>query len=182
MSSWAGMPDAAIADGLAFGDVNLRLDDVDAGDLLGHRVLDLDARVDLDEVEGAGVGIHQELDRPRAAIAHRVADGLGVAASVSRCSGIQIGRRRALDDLLMAALDGAVALEQMHQIAVGIAENLHLDVACPLHQLFQIDLILAEGRTGLLLGDGHLAGKSSGVRMTRMPRPPPPQLALSITG
>ena len=51
------------ADRRAFEDVDLRLDDVDAGDLLGHRVLDLDARVDLDEVEFAGVGIHQELDR-----------------------------------------------------------------------------------------------------------------------
>ena len=46
----------------ALGDADLRLDDVDAGDLLGHRVLDLDARIDLDEVEFAGVGIHQELD------------------------------------------------------------------------------------------------------------------------
>ena len=47
----------------ALGDADLRLDDVDAGHLLGDRVLDLDARIDLDEVEGAGIGIHQELDR-----------------------------------------------------------------------------------------------------------------------
>jgi hypothetical protein len=31
--------------------------------IFGHRVLDLDARIDLDEVELAGVGVHQELDR-----------------------------------------------------------------------------------------------------------------------
>ena len=47
----------------ALGDADLRLDDVDAGDHLGDGVLDLDARIDLDEVELAGVGIHQELDR-----------------------------------------------------------------------------------------------------------------------
>jgi hypothetical protein len=59
----------------------------------------------------------------------------------------------------MAALDGAVALEQMHQIAMGVAEDLHLDMAGALDQLFQIDLVLAEGRAGFFLGDGHLAGK-----------------------
>ena len=34
----------------ALGDADLRLDDVDAGDDFGHGVLDLDARIDLDEV------------------------------------------------------------------------------------------------------------------------------------
>jgi hypothetical protein len=46
------------------------LHDVDAGHLLGHGVLDLHARVDLDEVEGAGVHIHQELDRAGAFVVH----------------------------------------------------------------------------------------------------------------
>jgi hypothetical protein len=165
----------------AAGDVNLRLDDVDAGDLLGHGVLDLDARIDLDEVEGAGVGIHQELDRAGAAITH-VLPILSVAASSWRAGRRQIRGGRALDDLLVAALHGAVALEQMHQIAMGIAEDLHLDMAGALHQLFQIDLILAEGRAPSFLAIGTSRARSFGVRITRMPRPPPPQLALSMTG
>src|SRR5690606_15271962 len=37
----------ALADARAFGDPDLRLDDVDPGHLLGHRVLHLDARIDL---------------------------------------------------------------------------------------------------------------------------------------
>ena len=41
---------------------------VDAGDHLGDRVLHLDARVDLDEVELAAVDVEQELDRPGAAV------------------------------------------------------------------------------------------------------------------
>jgi hypothetical protein len=49
-----GRPISGSASG-ALRDQDLRLDDVDAGDLLGHRVLDLDARVDLDEVELARV-------------------------------------------------------------------------------------------------------------------------------
>ena len=72
---WAGMPvSAQLADAAALGDADLRLDDVEAGDDFGHRVLDLDARVDLDEVELAGVGIHQELDGAGADIVGGLAD------------------------------------------------------------------------------------------------------------
>ena len=41
---------------------------------LGDGVLDLDARIDLDEVEVAGVGIHQELDRAGADIVRGAGD------------------------------------------------------------------------------------------------------------
>ena len=41
------------------------------------------------------------------------------------------GRRRLLDDLLVAALDGALALEEVHDGAVRVAEDLDLDVARP---------------------------------------------------
>ena len=50
-------------DARALGDPDLRLDDVDTSHLLGHGVLDLNARIHLDEVERAAVHIHQELDR-----------------------------------------------------------------------------------------------------------------------
>jgi hypothetical protein len=73
--------------------------------------------------------------------------------------GLKVRRGRALDDLLVAALDRAVALEQMHGVAMGVAENLALDMAGALDQLFEIDLILAEGRLRLALGFGDLAGK-----------------------
>ena len=46
----------------AGGDAELRLDQVEARDLLGDRVLDLDARIALDEEVLAGLGIDQELD------------------------------------------------------------------------------------------------------------------------
>ena len=46
---------------LAGGDADLRFDQVDAGDQLGHGMLDLDAGVDLDEVEVVGL-IDDELD------------------------------------------------------------------------------------------------------------------------
>ena len=39
----------------------------------------------------------------------------------------------------------------MHRVAVRVAENLHLDMPRALDQLFQIDLVLAEGGLGLAL-------------------------------
>ena len=61
----------------AGGDADLLEHQVDAGDHLGHRMLDLDARVHLDEVELAV--LVEELDRADAEIvelAHRLGDGL----------------------------------------------------------------------------------------------------------
>ena len=145
------------ADRVAVEDVDLRLDDVDAGHLLGDGVLDLDARIDLDEVEVAGVGVHQELDRAGADIVGRVGELAGIAGEFAALLVVQIRRRRALDHLLIAALDRAVALEEVDDIAMGVAEDLHLDMAGPLDQLFEIDLVLAEGGLGLALGLGHLA-------------------------
>src|SRR3546814_4076747 len=46
---------SGVADAPAFGDAGLGLDDVDAGDLFGNRVFDPDARIDLADVERAGV-------------------------------------------------------------------------------------------------------------------------------
>ena len=67
--AWPRAHDVALAEAqlLAGGDADLLLHDVDAGDHLGDRVLDLDARVHLDEEEL--VVLVQELERARAAIA-----------------------------------------------------------------------------------------------------------------
>ena len=113
--------------------------------LLGDGVLDLDARIDLDEIEGAGIGIHQEFDRTRTKVVGRLADLQCVAGEFLPLVVAEIRRRRTLDDLLIAPLDRAVAFIKMHDIAVTVAEQLHFHVAGPLHQLFQIDLVLAEG-------------------------------------
>ena len=67
---------------LARGDADLLLDQVDAGDHLGHRVLDLDAGVHLDEVvlavavddelDRGGVGVVGLQDQPAGRLAHRL--------------------------------------------------------------------------------------------------------------
>src|SRR5439155_19785425 len=61
---------------LARRDPKPRADDVDAGHEFAHRVLDLEPRVQLDEVEGA-VGPEQELEGAGVAIADRAGGALG---------------------------------------------------------------------------------------------------------
>ncbi len=150
-------------DGEAVENMDLRLDDIDAGDDLGDRMLDLDARIDLDEVELAGIGIHQILDGACADIVGRPGDLQRIIREFLALRIIEIGRRRPLHDLLVATLDRAVALEKMDDIAVRVAEDLAFDVTGALDELFEIDLVLAEGGLGLALGLGHLADQVLGV-------------------
>ena len=165
----------------AGGDPDLLEDEVDVGDHLGHRMLDLDAGVHLDEIELAV--LVQELDRADAEIfelAHRLRDGL--ADGVAR-RGVERGRGAFLPDLLVAALQRAVALAEMDGAALAVAEHLDLDVARALQIFLEIDRVVAEG--GLGLGArGRERGRQSSSRVcaTFMPRPPPPAAALTSTG
>ena len=79
----------AVAERLAGGDADLLGDDVDARQHLGHRVLDLDAAVDLDEVEVA-VAVEQELER-----AHVLVAGLDDGANGGLAERLAARRRRA---------------------------------------------------------------------------------------
>ena len=93
----------------------LRADDIEARDFFRDRVLDLDARVDLDEVVLVGVGVDEEFDGSGGDVADLLADLHGrFAKGVADC-GIEIGRGGDLDDLLVAALDGAVALVEVDE-------------------------------------------------------------------
>ena len=83
----------------------------------------------------------------------------------------------------MAALDRALALAEVHDVAVVVAEDLELDVARVLEILLDVDVAVAEGGLGLALrGAQQRAAARSALRTTRMPRPPPPATALMITG
>ena len=110
-------------------------------------MLDLDAGVHLDEVELAV--LVEELDRADAEIfelAHRLRDRLadGVAGG-----DVERGRGAFLPDLLVAALQRAVALAEMDGVALAVAEHLDLDVARALQIFFEIDRVVAEGGLGL---------------------------------
>ena len=97
--------------------------------------------------------------------------------------GVEGGRGRLLHDLLVAALQRAVALAQVDGVALAVAEHLDLDVARLGEVLLEIDAVVAEG--GLGLGARGLDAPCRAprrVRATFMPRPPPPAAALTSTG
>ena len=88
-----------------------------------------------------------------------------------------------LPDLLMAALQRAVALAEMDRVALAVAENLDLDMARLLEIFFEIDRVVAEGRLGL--GARGRRARRRGPPLSRatfMPRPPPPDAAFTSTG
>ena len=132
----------------------MRFDQVDARNALGDGVFHLDAGIDLDEIEFAAVGILQELDRSRRTITHRPAD---FERRLAKLPALLIGeerRRRAFHHLLVAPLHRAIALEQMHEISMRVAQDLHFDVARAADQLLEIYLVLAESGLGLTAGGG----------------------------
>ncbi len=59
--------------------------------------------------------------------------------------------RRDFNDLLMPALHRAIALVQMHHVAVLVAENLHLDVLGARNVFFQKHRRIAERAARLAL-------------------------------
>ena len=165
----------------AGGDADLLAHQVDAGDRLGDRMLDLQAGVHLDEEELAV--LVQELDGADAEVAelahgvdHDLADPVALL-------GVEGGRGGLLQHLLVAALQRAVALAQMHDVAVAVGDHLDLDVARLAEVLLQIDRVVAEGGLGLDPARSRTASAaSSAVVDTFMPRPPPPAAALISTG
>ena len=138
---------------LAGGDANLLLHDVDAGDHFGDRVLDLHAGVHFDEVEL--VVFVQKLERARTAIAD-LAAGLGTTlADLVAQLGVEMRGRCFFDDLLVAALHGAIALAQIHGIAVLVGQHLDLDMARVLQKLLHVHHGIVEGSLRFGLGHGH---------------------------
>jgi hypothetical protein len=162
---------------LAHGDKNLLLDEVDASDLLGDGVLDLDALVDLEEVEvalvvddeldGAGVGVLCCLRNLDCRLAHLNAQFLMLA--------LEKWRGRFLDELLVSALDGAVALPEVDDVALVVTENLELDVARVLDEFLDVNPavgkrlfslaaggVVALDQRDVVVGSAHSAASAAG--------------------
>jgi hypothetical protein len=133
-------------------DPDLLLDDVDAGYHLGNRVLYLEPRVHLEEVE-VDVLVHQELDRSGPFVLCRPC---GVDRHLPHRRpdlGGDDHRRGLLDHLLVPPLDGTLPLAQMHVVPVLVAEELDFHVARLLDVFLDVDRVVAEG--GLRLGFRH---------------------------
>ena len=141
-------------------DVQLQLDQVDAGRLLGHRVLDLQAGVHLHEQEPARVGLDEELDGACAAVARGGGDPHRGVPDRSLAGLVEHGRRRLLQHLLVAPLHGAVPHADRPRRAVGVGDHLHLNVPGGWHVLLQEHRRVAERGRGFrpCLGQRGLQG------------------------
>ena len=139
---------------LAGGDPQLLADDVEAGDHLGHAVLDLDAGVHLEEE--VLLAHLQALDRAGRAVADgRRGVGGDLADPLAHLL-VDLGPGRLLDQLLVAALDRAVALAEVDHVALGVGQHLDLDVARVLEVALEVDGRVAEEL--LALAGGALEG------------------------
>ena len=155
------LADPEVREGLARGDPQLRGHQVDVGYFLGDRVLDLDARVHLDEDVAAVLG-EEELHRAGVDVTDLAGERDGVGTHLVAQRRVEVGRRSDLDDLLVAALDRTVALEEVHDVADRIGEDLHLDVAGADHRLLDEDRRVAEGRLGFAHRRGQRAAQVCG--------------------
>ena len=135
---------------LTLRDADLPLDQVEAGDRLGDRMLDLDPAVELEEEEV--VAVDDELDRTRAAIADRATerDCRLVEPAAERLG--QAGSRCLLEHFLVSPLDRAVTLAQRDDVPMRVGQELHLDVARPLEVALAVERAVAEGAHCLALG------------------------------
>ncbi|GAB3951032.1 hypothetical protein GCM10027614_52370 [Micromonospora vulcania] len=161
---------------LALGDAQLQPDQVQPGAQLGHRVLHLEPGVHLEEEELPARG-EQELHRAGTQVVDRPPGG-HCRLVQRRTHLLGHDRRRLFDDLLMAALDRALPVAERDHPAVGVAEDLHLDVPAALDVPLDEDRAVAErggrlaarrsdglGEPGVVPDDPHPAAAATGGRL-----------------
>ena len=163
---------------LARRDPDLLLDDVDAGHHLGDRMLDLEARVRLHEVEAARRVSIRNSNVPALVYCTALAASTTMPPILRRIFSVSAGDGDSSMQLLVPALDRALALAEVHDVAVVVAEDLELDVARRLDVLLDVDVADAERRLGLALRglervrqlrrrshDAHAAAAAAGRRL-----------------
>src|SRR5262245_45557878 len=131
------------------GDAKLLPHDIDARDHLGHGMLDLQARVDLEESVRAPLLVDEELARRGALVAEGADQADGCVEDRLLDWRRQVRRRRLLDQLLVAALKGAVAVAEVDDGAGAVREDLDLDVPRAAHEPLDKETAVAERLLGL---------------------------------
>ena len=145
----------------AGGDADLFAYDVDAGNGFADGMLHLQAGVHFDEIELAI--LIEEFDGAGAQIAQlgqRLGDD---AADLITLLCVQRRTASLFPQLLVTALQRAVALAQMHDMAMGVGQNLDFDMAWPLEIFLHIDHVIAERGLGFGARLGQGKGKLAGI-------------------
>jgi len=123
-------------------DQNLLTNQIDAGDLLGNRVFNLQTGVHFDEIKLAI--LIEKFDRSRAQIA-KFFDRLPDRFANPDAFFIRKRRRKGFfEHFLVAALKRAIAFAELHHIAVTVGDDLQFDMARQFQIFFKINRIVAK--------------------------------------
>src|SRR5262249_31405569 len=95
--------------------------------------------------EVARVAVDEELDRPRVPVIDSVTDAEGRLADPVAERTVEVGRRGHLDHLLVAPLQRTVALVQVHEISMTIAQQLDLNMPGAGNVFFDEDFVGTKG-------------------------------------
>src|SRR4051794_29235466 len=128
-----------------------QLDEIEPGHQLRHRVLDLEPRVHLEEIEIAPL-VDDELDRAGRAVTDGLRQRDGLPAHHFSGFGVEKRARRLLDDLLVAALDRTFALTEIDDFPVIVAKHLDLDVPRLFDVFLDKDAVVGKARFRLACG------------------------------
>src|SRR6267142_5210639 len=126
------------------GNADLGLDQVHSRHKLGHRMLDLNARVHLDEIERS-VLIHQKFDGSGIGIADVLQRLYNHSAKFHSLRRVHHRRRRFLHEFLVPPLDAALAFAKVDYFSVLVAQDLKLDVAGMFEKFFRVHVRRAKG-------------------------------------
>ena len=143
--------------GFTRGHAQLPLHQIQARHRFGDRVLNLQPGVHLHEIKTHGLGLvvshllHDELHRACPDIIHRLGCSHRCRPHALAQILTQAWRRRLLQHLLMATLHRAIALVQMHHLAVAVPKHLDFYVARALHVFLDQHRIIAKAVAGFAL-------------------------------
>ncbi len=144
------------------GDAQLVGDEVPSGHELRDGMLDLEPRVHLEERRRPAV-VDEELAGAGTHVPDGRREGERRVAQPGAQGGIDAGRRRLLEHLLVPPLDRAVALAEMDAVPLRIEEDLDLDVAAAFDQPLEDEPVVAEGRGRLPPSGREGIGQRGGV-------------------
>src|SRR5215831_606053 len=123
-------------------------DQVDAGHQLGYRMLHLQPRIHLEEIE-AFVLTCDKFDGAGAVVTDRLGKGDRLLAHLlARCR-IEQWRWRLFDHFLIAPLDRTFTLAEIDDVAMFIAQHLNFDMSRIRDKFFYENTFIAERRPGL---------------------------------
>ena len=160
----AGKEDFLLAERqrVAGGDEKLLLHQVSAGDHLSDRVLHLDPGIHLYEVRGVRFRVVEKLHGAHAGIVDRCGKPHCCSTHLGAGNFGQVGGAGLFHDFLPTALQGTVALAQVHE-TITVAEDLDLHVARRRNEPLDVDGATAESGRCLCLRDRKLADEFIGM-------------------